>query len=564
MLLAYSYSEAAAWNVVSFPETCGAGLAVVLFCLLAKRAAGRERAFWQLWALGCGVSIAAIALGVPPWPHTLRPGMGFPGLAFSFLPGVAMMAALVMQPELAGGRLRDPVVRYEAGLVALWWVYLFLLFVTPWDWLSPDAKRLSISYTGLHYLQDFVLILWLVALASGCHGRWRRIYAQMACAIALLTFTAGPLYQALGTRNRLQATLFDLLLAGAFLWLALAALFNRPSSNGVPPADPVPAPGLGNLLVSITALGIPVLMIWSRFFNHAPEPVPRFRLLVSFAVLMAGVLLVYRWQDAADQSEEGMVDELESSVRELRRLLGQFAEAEKLASLGQLAAGAAHEINNPVAAMLGYAELLHADASASPRVREMGRKIADQTRRIRTLVHNLLSLGEQATFETRSVDVAALLRSAIELFRLDARHRHRNLRLEVAPGTIDIRGDPEKLLQVFYRFLIELAEGEAGNGIEVRLQPARGTPGAVVEFFDSPAVEQAGPIVPEPYDAQRAQKGVALGLNVCYAIVQDHQGSIARETLPDGRRIFRISLPASPGRAASIAAAGAVAAAGKG
>jgi signal transduction histidine kinase len=555
LLLAYSYSGSAAWNAVFFPETCGAGFAVVLFCLLAKESASRERAFWQLWAFGCGLWIVGLTLDVLAWPRTLRPEMGFLGLAFSFLPEVAMIAALVIQPELAGGRLRDPVVGYEAGLVALWWIYLFLLFVTPWNWVMPSAHRFWASYLGLHYLQDFALVVWLAALASGSHERWRRIYAQMACAIALLTMATGPLYQALGTQAWLPAAIYGLLIGAAFLWLALAALFNRPTSADMPLADPVPAPGLGNLLVSITVLGIPVLMIWSRFFSRAPEPVHRFRLLVSFAVLMIGVLLVYRWQDAADQSEESMVCELETSVRELRHLLGQFAETEKLASLGQLAAGAAHEINNPVAAMLGYAELLHADSSAAPRVQEIGCKIGDQARRIRTLVHNLLSFGEHATFEAQSVDVAALLRSAIELFRLDEHHRHRSLRLDVESGPIEVLGDPEKLLQVFYRFLLELAGGEGENGVEIRLRPAKGAAGAVVEFLDRGTGSEAAPVGPEPYDPQRAQQGVGFGLSVCYAIVQEHEGSIAHETLPGGRRMYRILLPASPSRAARTASA---------
>ena len=220
----------------------------------------------------------------------------------------------------------------------------------------------------------------------------------------------------------------------------LAPLFAAGDPGEAPARARAPALGTGNLLASITSFGIPVLAIWSRSLGSAPEPVRTFRLLVSFVTLAIGVLLVYQWQDVADQQGERLVGTLETSVVERRRLQGHFAEAEKLVSLGHLAAGAAHEINNPVAAMLGYAELLRSDPSASDRVRELGRKIGEQARRIRNLVENLLNLGEQSTLEAQTVDVAALLQSAAELRLMGGRHRNESLRIHVAERPLEVRG----------------------------------------------------------------------------------------------------------------------------
>lgn len=538
-----------------FPEVCASGLAAIVFCLLARGASARERIFWYLWAVGCALWVVGTVFGMLAWSRPVHEEMDFLSHAFTFLPEVAMMVALVMRPEVAHDRLRDPVVRFEAALVALWWIYLFLLFVMPWRWAVSDFGRLWISFVSLHYFQDFALVLWLVVLASHCHGPWRRIYAHMACAIALLTVTIGPLYRAFDQQHWIPVAVFDALIAAAFLWLALTPLaagrVKRQGDLLMPMSDSETASGMGNLLVSITLLGLPLLTLWSRFFSDAPGAVSRFRLLVSFAILVAGVLLVYRWQDVADEHRENMADELKSAVCEMRRLQGQYAEAEKLASLGQLAAGAAHEINNPVAAMLGFAELLHADSSATLRIREMGAKIGNQARRIRTLVHNLLSLDNFAVLELEPVDLATLVRSAVDLCRLDIRYRYAKLTVAVEHSPLEARGDPGKLLQVFYRLLKDLSgeEGERGVEIHARLDPR--SSGPIVEFIERNASLSGVPCVPHPFDAQSAQQGGGLSLGVCLAIIQEHHGTLSQEKLPDRRRLFRISLPAlGPGEAA--------------
>jgi len=524
------------------PGIYATALAGYLFLLRARAVAGRERTFWRLWAAGCTLWIVSDLFGILAWSVPPHSRMEFFCLTFALLPEVAVMAALVMQPEVFEGELRDPVVRYEATLVALWWVYLYLMFVTPWRWVLPQPREFWSAFIALHKFQDATLVAWLVVLGLGSRGRWRRAYLHLAGAIGLLSLAIGPMYRAWSAEFWFSAMIFEALVACAFLWLALGPLFAAGEPEEAPARARAPALGTGNLLASITSFGIPVLAIWSRFFGTAPEPVRTFRLFVSFVTLAIGVLLVYQWQDVADQQGERLVGTLETSVFERRRLQGHFAEAEKLVSLGHLAAGAAHEINNPVAAMLGYAELLRADDSASERVRELGRKIGEQARRIRNLVQNLLSLGEQAGREEQAVDVAALLKSAAELRLMGGRHRNESLRIEVAENPLEVRGDPDRLLQVFYRLLLALSGDDHLKSVDVRAQ--RATAGrVVVEFVERPA----GPgvtVVPEAYDAHQAQKGAGLSLSVCDAIIREHEGSIVHENLADGRRLFRVELPA--------------------
>ncbi len=426
------------------PGVYAMALAGYLFLLRAREVTGRECTFWRLLATGCALWIVSDIFGILAWSQPLRSGMEFFCLTFVLLPEVAVMSALVMQPEVTEGELRDPVVRYEAALVALWWLYLYLLFVTPWRWVLPTPREFWSTFIALHKFQDATLVTWLVMLGLSCRGRWRRTYLHLAAAAGLLALAVGPMYRAWSAEFWFSAMIFEALVACAFLWLALAPLFATRNPGEIPSSSGVSALGTGNLLASLTSFGIPVLALWSRFLGSAPESVRKFRLLVSFGTLAIGVLLVYLWQDVADLQGERLVGTLETSVIERRRLQGHFAEAEKLVSLGHLAAGAAHEINNPVAAMLGYAELLRSDASASERVRELGRKIGEQARRIRNLVQNLLSLGEQTSMEEQPVDVAALLQSAAELRLMGGRHRNESLRIDVAERPLEVRGDPDR------------------------------------------------------------------------------------------------------------------------
>lgn len=537
------------------PGVYATALAGYLFLLRGRDGSGRERTFWRLWGAGCALWIVSDLFGVLSYSRPLHSTMDFFSLTFTLLPEVAVMGALVMQPEVSEGELRDPVVQYEAALVGLWWLYLCLMFVMPWRWVQPNPHAFWSAFIALHKFQDATLVAWLSILGLGSQGRWRRAYLNLAGAVGLLSLAIGPMYRAWSAEYWFSAMIYEALIACAFLWLALAPLIASTKPDEEP--GPVRAPGLGtgNLLASLTMFGIPVLAIWSRFLGPAPEPVRRFRLLVSFVTLAVGVLLVYLWQVKADEQAERLVGTLETSVHERRRLQGHFAEAEKLVSLGHLAAGAAHEINNPVAAMLGYAELLRVDAASSERVREMGRKIGEQARRIRNLVQNLLSLGEHESMEVQAVDVAALLKSAAELRLLGGRHRNETLRIEFAEKPLEVRGDPDRLLQVFYRLLLALAGDEQQKAVDV--VASRGSAGRiVVEFVERPGEAGVG-VVPNAYDAQQAHKGAGLSLSVCDTIVKEHEGSIVHQNLADGRRLFRIELPAiarHPGSAPAVPA----------
>src|SRR5260370_22719361 len=117
------------------------------------------------------------------------------------------------------------------------------------------------------------------------------------------------------------------------------------------------------------------------------------------------VLLIFLRTHLADQDRSRLLARSEQSIENLKRLQAQIVQSEKLVSLGQLAAGAAHEINNPLAAILGFSDLLADDPTVPEKARTTASKIRDQARPTTTLVANLLRFPPQVPAERTPLDI---------------------------------------------------------------------------------------------------------------------------------------------------------------
>jgi signal transduction histidine kinase len=172
---------------------------------------------------------------------------------------------------------------------------------------------------------------------------------------------------------------------------------------------------------------------------------------------------------------ESLAREREALLEAQRRLL----QSERLAIAGRLASGIAHEIGNPVAAMLGYAEVALRDPSLSPRTRETQERLRDEVLRVRTLIRELLDLARSSQVEIEALEPARLLRRVAE--RLGAQRLLENVELEVSAGSElrRVQADASRVEQVLVNLVENAAHALAGQRepaprIELRARAAEG------------------------------------------------------------------------------------------
>ena len=231
----------------------------------------------------------------------------------------------------------------------------------------------------------------------------------------------------------------------------------------------------------------------------------------------------------------------------------RLLRAEKLAGLGQLAGGVAHALNNPLTAVLGYAELI-AETSSEPRVREDAQTIAAQAMRMRDTVHRLVEFWRPAVVPDEPMDMEALIREVAEEFRPRALSRGADLEVLMygaGSGKATVRGCPDRLKQVFEHLLNNAAHAIAGARVRedgeehaIRISVSQDEHMLHVIVSDTgTGFEEPGRAFDPFYTTKDPVEGAGLGLSICYGIVREHSGEIAAFNLhPRGAAVV-VDLP---------------------
>jgi PAS domain S-box-containing protein len=233
-------------------------------------------------------------------------------------------------------------------------------------------------------------------------------------------------------------------------------------------------------------------------------------------------------------------------ITEFKRLLDQTVQSEKLAEVGRLSAGIAHEINNPLA-MVAYAtELLKREKPLSAFQEEMLEKIEVEVERLKNLTGGLLSFSSNRETQSRVVNLTDLIAEVLKLLRFELQRKSIQLDTDFGETPV-ISADPNKLKQVIINLVMNSVHAMQGQGRIVLT--TRVNSDGMLELLvrdDGPGIapELMGQVF-EPFFTTKVEgEGTGLGLYICQNIIREHGGTITVESQPGEGTSFIISLPA--------------------
>ena len=247
------------------------------------------------------------------------------------------------------------------------------------------------------------------------------------------------------------------------------------------------------------------------------------------------------------RQELAALREHEQMRRELEQAQRQVVQAEKIASLGRLAAGVAHEINNPLAGVLIYADMLLKEIKHKEQWRHDLEEIINQTLRCKQIVSRLLEFSRQSLEERVVFDVNEVIGHCVELLGRQALFHNIEIIQDLDTNLPRILGNPGELEQVFTNLIINAADAMGTKGrLTISSRPAVKADQVILTFTDTgpgiaPAIKDK---IFEPFFTTKPPgKGTGLGLSVVYGVVQRHGGNLEVESPSGGGAIFIIKLP---------------------
>ena len=241
---------------------------------------------------------------------------------------------------------------------------------------------------------------------------------------------------------------------------------------------------------------------------------------------------------------EALNRDLERKVDERTRALLQ---AEKMAALGRMAGGVAHEINNPLGGILIYASLLMEEIPPEDPKRADLERIVQEATRCKEIVKSLLEFARQSSPEMEPTDVNRAITDGLLFLENQATFHNIEIVKELDPSLPPVFGNAGQLKQVFMNIMINAADAMHGHGtLTIRTHPSQDGREVVIEFTDTGEgiPEEVLPRIFDPFfTTKEVGKGTGLGLSMSYGIVKEHGGRIEVETEVGKGTTFRVMLP---------------------
>ncbi len=239
-----------------------------------------------------------------------------------------------------------------------------------------------------------------------------------------------------------------------------------------------------------------------------------------------------------------IMEGLRRKDEEVRRFNERLLQTEKLAAIGQLAAGLAHELNTPLASISGYAEeLAEISKGDDGKIRKYTETIRSQTDRCKGITQSLLNFARGRDFKIQPVDVNALLREAVDYLRFKKRPLGLEIRTDLR-ASAPVQADPGQLLQVFLSILINAADATEGGGtVAVRSSSGEDVRIAIADTGCGIPPENIKKVFEPFFTTKGPGQGTGLGLSISYGIVKQLGGTIElRSEVGKGTEV-EIALP---------------------
>ena len=236
-----------------------------------------------------------------------------------------------------------------------------------------------------------------------------------------------------------------------------------------------------------------------------------------------------------------------SDITDAATLQAKLLQTEKMAAVGQLVSGVAHEVNNPLTAILGFADLLMENPEVPESARKDLRVILEQAQRTKQIVQNLLSFARQMPPQRRPVQLNTIISRTVQLRAYDLHSRGAEVVEQLDPNLPDAIGDAHQLQQVFLNILNNAYDAVHDTGRPARIEIITTDLGNFVEvlFRDNGYGISFPERIFDPFfTTKEIGKGTGLGLSICYGIVREHGGEILCRNNADGQgATFIVRLP---------------------
>src|SRR5215470_8788948 len=363
-----------------------------------RRVEGILSIYWKIFAAG----LAFLALSQAYWYYydwrrlTSSP-TPIPGDSLFILSNVFFLSALALRPHSASAG-RDLRTRsLDFVLLSCWWLFLYGYFSLPWQVLLHDFSNYNPSYYLLALLQHAVIVVALLVLALRKTAAWRRFYFLLAVAFVLIAAGNLLLSIAIDRGWYYAGSFYDTPFFLAVYMLTFIAGIGsslRPTEDSTTNRELIQSVWTARFAM-LGVLSLPFVALLGLYEKNVPAAIVSFRLKLTFEVTFLFGVLVYLKLGLLARELMRLVRLTRDSIANLNAVQQKVVHTEKLIALGRLASGAAHEISNPLTAILGYSELLTDVPSLTDADRAHAYSIRKEVHRAQAVVTSLRNVSRQ-------------------------------------------------------------------------------------------------------------------------------------------------------------------------